>query len=41
MRKYEEPKVMVIKYDLLEDVELNIEDTLSSFDQGDGEEFGF
>jgi hypothetical protein len=38
---YEEPEVKVIRYDLLEDIELVIEDTLSSFDQGDGEEFGF
>jgi hypothetical protein len=38
---YEEPILKVVDYELLDDVSLTIGGTLSNWDTGDGEDFGF
>lgn len=38
---YKEPEVNVVNYKILEEISLTIKDSLSGWDQGDGEEFGF
>lgn len=38
-RNYEEPVINLINYEILENISLNIEENLSGWENGDGEDF--